>query len=118
MKRNARNLFILVLALLPACKAQRDSGLDAFFRDIPFEMPRLERPAIPARAVSLADYGGVPDGVTLNTEAFARAIEELAGKGGGRLDVPAGIWMTGPITLKSNIELRLDADAVVVFSTD
>ncbi len=118
MKRNARNLFILVLALLPACNAQRDSDLDAYFRNIPFEMPRLERPAIPARTVSLADFGGVPDGVTLNTEAFAEAIENLAGKGGGRLEVPAGIWFTGPITLKSNIELHLDADAVIVFSTD
>ena len=110
MKRNARNLFILVLALLPACNAQRDSDLDAYFRNIPFEMPRLERPAIPARTVSLADFGGVPDGVTLNTGAFAEAIENLAGKGGGRLEVPAGIWFTGPITLKSNIELHLDAD--------
>ena len=118
MKRNARNLFILVLALFPACNAQRDSDLDAYFRNIPFEMPRLERPAIPARTVSLADFGGVPDGVTLNTEAFAEAIENLAGKGGGRLEVPAGIWFTGPITLKSNIELHLDADAVIVFSTD
>ena len=118
MKSTARKLFILVLALLPACNAQKDSDLDAFFRDLPFEMPRLQRPAIPARTVSLADIGGVPDGVTLNTDAFAKAIDDLAGKGGGRLDVPAGIWFTGPITLKSNIELHLDADAVIVFSTD
>ena len=56
--------------------------------------------------------------VTLNTEAFAKAIDQLSSLGGGRLEVPAGIWFTGPIGLQSHIELHLDKDAVIVFSTD
>ncbi len=91
---------------------------DALYKDLPFEMSRIPAPSIPARSVCLVDFGGVGDGVTLNTDAFAKAIESLSAKGGGRLVVPAGIWRTGPIGLRSNIELHLDNDAIVVFDPD
>ena len=80
-------------------------------------MPRVALPSIPDRTVSVANCGAVPDGVTDNTEAFAAAIEKLGTKG-GRLKVPAGIWLTGPITLGSNMELHLEKDAILIFSTD
>lgn len=88
------------------------------YEDLPFEMGKVQRPEIPAREVSIADYGGVGDGVTLNTEAFARAIDVLVDNGGGRLVVPTGVWLTGPITLKDNIDLHIRPDAVLLFSTD
>ena len=87
--------------------------------EAPFEMPAVRLPEIPAYRVCLADFeGATPDGVTLNTEAFRQAIEALEAKGGGHLDVPAGIWLTGPIELKSCTGLHLDANAIIVFSTD
>ena len=88
------------------------------YNNLPFEMPRVTRPEIPDRRVCLTDFGAVGDGVTLNTEAFARAIDALAEQGGGHLDVPAGIWLTGPITLRSNIDLHLTQNAVILFSPD
>ena len=81
-------------------------------------MQKIMLPDIPARSVCLTDFGGIGDGVFLNTEAFARAIDALTQKGGGRLVVPAGIWRTGPIALQSRIELHLEADALIVFDTD
>ena len=81
-------------------------------------MQKIKLPDIPACSVCLTDFGGIGDGVFLNTEAFARAIDALTQKGGGRLVVPAGIWRTGPIALQSRIELHLEADALVVFDTD
>ena len=81
-------------------------------------MPQVERPTIPVRAVDIRDFGGVGDGVTLNSEAFAKAIEALTEVGGGRLVVPTGVWLTGPITLKDNIDLHIRPDAVLLFSTD
>ena len=81
-------------------------------------MQKIKLPDIPARSVCLTDFGGIGDGVFLNTEAFARAIDALTQKGGGRLVVPAGIWRTGPIALQSRIELHLESDALVVFDTD
>src|SRR5690348_12519467 len=62
-------------------------------------------PAFPKREMSITHFGAVGDGVTLNAGAFASAIEALAEKGGGTLDVPAGFWLTGPIQLRSNINL-------------
>ena len=88
------------------------------YEDLPFEMAKVHRPQIPAREVNIADFGGVGDGVTLNSQAFADAIEALSRLGGGRLTVPAGVWLSGPITLKDNIELHIKPDAVLLFSTD
>ena len=109
MKKLQLIFFVLIVALSAcgsASKAAKEAGLG------------IPQPRIPARSVSLADFGGVPDGTTLNTEAFARAIAHLSQQGGGRLNVPAGIWFTGPIGLESHIELHLDDNAIIVFSTD
>ena len=73
---------------------------------------------IPDNQVNLKEVGGVGDGVTLNTEAFQRAISRLTAQGGGRLIVPQGMWLTGPIRLESNIELHLDRNAVIYMSPD
>jgi polygalacturonase len=81
-------------------------------------LPRVQEPHIPSRSVSITDFGAIPDGRTLNTEAIARAIAALAHQGGGRVLIPPGYWLTGPIELKSNIELHLETGAFVQFSAD
>ena len=88
------------------------------YKGLPFEMPVLDRPTFPANNVSIADYGGVPDGATLNTEAFAKAMQALSQKGGGTLIVPSGIWYTGPIVFQSNINLHLEKGALILFSSN
>ncbi|MBQ9463567.1 MAG: glycoside hydrolase family 28 protein [Bacteroidales bacterium] len=109
--------FILQLLILAsfacACTSTAEKEGEA-----PFKMPQVSLPSIPARSVCITDFGGVGDGVTLNTGAFAAAMRELSGKGGGRLTVPAGIWFTGPITLESNTDLHLEQNAILVFSAD
>ena len=109
-------LAIASVLLTAACG--RSAVAEDVYSGLPFEMPRVELPSIPSRSAVLTDFGGIGDGVTLNTEAFARAIDHLASLGGGRLEVPSGIWFTGPIGFKSHIELHLDRDAIIVFSTD
>ena len=81
-------------------------------------MPEVSAPVIPAYTVNLKKFGAVGDGVTLNTKAFEKAIAALEKKGGGHLVVPAGVWLTGPIVLKSNIDLHLEVGAVIQFSGD
>lgn len=66
--------------------------------------------------VQITQFGATGDGLTINTEAFAAAIERCAQGGGGTVLVPAGTFLTGPIRLKSNVELHLAREAVVVFS--
>jgi polygalacturonase len=83
-----------------------------------FDMPRVQEPKIPKRTATITEFGAVPDGKTLNTEAIAKAIAALAEKGGGRLIVPPGLWLTGPIGLKSHVELHLEEGALVQFQPD
>jgi polygalacturonase len=64
------------------------------------------------------DFGARADGKTKNTDAIRRAIEAAAAGGGGTIFFPAGHFLTGPIHLKSNITLFIDAGAVLNFSQD
>ena len=86
--------------------------------ECPFKMPKVAEPSIPKNEVQITDFGAVGDGGTLCTEAFAQAMKALAAKGGGKLVVPAGIWLTGPIQFESNCELHVKRGALVLFTTD
>ena len=83
-----------------------------------FQMPAVKEPSIPGKVVNLAEVGGSGDGKTLNTEVITKAITALAEKGGGKLVIPPGIWLTGPIRLQSNLELHLEAGALLLFTPD
>ncbi|MDE6418536.1 MAG: glycoside hydrolase family 28 protein, partial [Duncaniella sp.] len=111
-------LLTSALMAFGAMEAQAAGEYARYYEGLPFETPVLEAPVIPDLTVSLTDFGGVGDGITLNTEAFAKAIDHLASRGGGHLNVPAGVWLTGPITLKSDIDLHIAQNALVVFSQD
>ena len=110
------SIYIIALLALASCDSNYEFAY--LYEDLPFEMEKVMRPQIPAREVDIRDFGGVGDGVTLNSEAFAKAIETLASAGGGRLVVPTGVWLSGPITLKDNIDLHIRPDAILLFSTD
>ncbi len=66
----------------------------------------------------ICDYGAIADGKTLNTGAIHAAVEACHRAGGGTVYVPAGRFLTGAIFLKSNINLHLEAGAVLVFTDD
>lgn len=70
-------------------------------------------------SVTITEFGAVGDGVTLNTKAFQNAIfylNSFADKGGAKLFVPAGRWLTGSFDLISHLTLWLDKDAVILGS--
>ncbi|CAN6463799.1 unnamed protein product [Victoria cruziana] len=78
-------------------------------------------PSCRKHSVSITDFGGVGDGVTVNTEPFRNAVAHLAKfsrDGGGQLYVPAGRWLTGPFNLTSAFTLYLHRDAVILASQD
>jgi polygalacturonase len=79
---------------------------------------RVRRPRIPRRSVPVTAFGAVGDGTTDCTHAFGRAIAVVHSLGGGRVVVPAGTFLTGPIHLLSNVELHLAKDSRIAFSTD
>ena len=75
----------------------------------------VKLPVIPEQEFDVSDFGAVSDGVTSNTKAFAAAIQSASDAGGGRVVIPAGIWLTGPIALQSNVELHACKGALVLF---
>ena len=115
---SSKSLILTALAISLLSCAQDGKRLYSASADIPFNMPDLYAPSIPAREVVLTDFGATGDGVTLCTEAFEQAFDKLEKLGGGRLVVPDGIWFTGPIGLRSHTELHLADNAVIVFSAD
>lgn len=113
-----KRLAVLVLALCATLTTALAEGYERYYTNLPVKMPVPALAEIPDRAVSIVDFGGVGDGLTLNTEAFRKAISALDKQGGGRLVVPAGIWLSGLISLKNNIELHLERGAVLLASPD
>jgi glycosyl hydrolase family 28 len=88
---------------------------------VPAILARIVPPTFPNLDCTITDakYGGVGDGKTDNTAAFASAIAACAAAGGGRVVVPAGTFFTGPIVLQSNINLYLaSATSIIKFTTD
>ncbi|TXK49859.1 glycoside hydrolase family 28 protein [Pontibacter qinzhouensis] len=100
-------------------KAASTSGQQFdIYEGIEFDMPRVKETSFPDISVNISDFGAVGDGLTKNTQAFAQAIDAVAAKGGGTVVIPRGMWLTGPIVLKSNINLHAEAGALVLFSKD
>lgn len=91
---------------------------EGVYAGLPFEMERVKQPSFPDYQVNILDFGAKPDGITLNTEAINKAIRQVNEKGGGRVVIPAGLWLTGPIELLSNVDLHLEYNALVLFSAD
>lgn len=109
-------LLSMMLSLSCICMHAQDYA--SRYTGLPVEVAAVTPVKFPSRTVSLTDFGAKGDGMTLCSEAFSRAIESLSAEGGGRLHIPAGVWLTGPLELKSDIELHLDRNAIIYFSPD
>ena len=112
------NLSVILLSTLLTAFSAQGGDYAAYYKDLPAALEQPVAPQIPALTVSVTDFGGVGDGVTSNTEAFRKALSQLDKQGGGHLVVPAGIWLTGPISLKSKVDLHLEKGALILFSPD
>src|SRR5690349_3900565 len=85
---------------------------------VPGILARIKPPVFPKRDFEITRYGAAADGAKDCTEALARAIAACSQAGGGRVVVPAGVFMTGPIHLRSNIDLHIGAGATLRFVRD
>ncbi len=103
---------------VPGALPSHSSPAGEIYRDIEFEMPQVVEPQIANNTVSIAEFGAVGDGIVLNTESFRKAIEAVTSRGGGTVVIPRGIWLTGPILLKSNLRMHAEEGALVLFSPD
>lgn len=81
-------------------------------------LPSIKQPVFKKDTVNVLTFGAKPDGVTINTKAINDAISNCSKKGGGVVLVPAGLWLTGPIELKSNVNLHISESAMLFFTAD
>jgi polygalacturonase len=94
------------------------SEIDAWKSEYPKILKRIKPPKFKKKDYPITKFGAVGDGKTLCTDAIKSAIAECNKKGGGRVVVPKGEWLTGAIHLKSNVNLHVQKDATLKFSTD
>ncbi len=81
-------------------------------------LPSAALPHFKKDTFDIIKYGAISDGITLNTKSINDAIIDCSNKGGGVVLIPQGLWLTGPIELKSNVNLHISNAALLQFSDD
>ncbi len=95
--------------------AQQDQG----WSELPAILKKIVPPKFPDRKFSIMNYGAKANGKTDCLPAIKKAITACHQAGGGIVIIPKGAYFVkGPIHLQSNVNLHLDAGAVIKFSTD
>lgn len=81
-------------------------------------LDRIKPPRFPDREFAITRFGAKPGVETDSTQAIRQAVEACSKAGGGRVVVPAGVYLTGAIHLKSGVNLHVTRDATLKFSTE
>ncbi|HEY0067632.1 MAG TPA: glycosyl hydrolase family 28-related protein, partial [Flavisolibacter sp.] len=82
------------------------------------KLPVVQKTSFRKDTVSIVRFGAKADGITLNTQSINNAIDAISKKGGGVVVIPTGLWLTGPVVLKSNVNLHLQKNALLQFTRD
>ena len=72
-------------------------------------------PSFKDQDFNIRDFGAVAGGITSNTEVINKAVTACHNAGGGRVIIPAGIYLTGPVTLLSNVNFHVERGALLMF---
>lgn len=91
---------------------------DPWATEYPKILARIKPPTFRKKDFSVISYGAKRGGRIDNTSAFAKAIAACSKAGGGRVVVPKGEFLTGPIHLKSNVNFHVSKGATLKFTTD
>ncbi len=81
-------------------------------------LPKAELPTFKKDTFNILSYGAIEGGKKLNSKSINDAINTCNAKGGGVVLIPNGTWLTGPIVLKSNVNLHLNPSASLQFTED
>jgi polygalacturonase len=106
------------LAVRARAESKAQPSTDDPWTRLPGILAKIRPPAFPARDFRITDFGAVGDGKTDVSAALRAAIDACHVAGGGRVVVPPGDFLTGPIRLLSNVNLHVSGGATLRFSTD
>lgn len=86
--------------------------------NLPFNMPEVQTPKFKTDTLNIVNFGAIPNSNVLSTKAINDAITACSNSGGGVVVIPSGLWTTGPIYLKNNVNLHTKNGAYVLFTGD
>ncbi|WP_169924836.1 glycoside hydrolase family 28 protein [Thermoflavifilum aggregans] len=118
MKRKAKlfRLWLIGLFVFIGCITRASAQELSWPKDLSAYQPAV--PRFRADTFDIRRYGAKADGRTLNTQAIQSAIDACSVAGGGVVLIPDGFWLTGPIVLKSGVDLHLQSGALLQFTRD
>jgi len=106
---------VLMFTVGTSVFAQSSNGVQAYSWS---NLPRVSQPVFKQDTFNIIKYGAKADGITLNTASINAAITACSTKGGGVVLIPQGLWLTGPIILKNNVNLHVSRAALLQFTAD
>lgn len=116
-----KNFGLLTFLLLTTSllRAQlNNKPLEYYLQRVPFNMPKVQAPTFKNQVYNIKEFGAVADGKTLNTQAIQNAINTCHQKGGGKVVVPKGTWLTAALELLSNVNLVVEKEGILQFTPD
>jgi polygalacturonase len=117
MKKISSNFLILFLFLFQIACAQTERN-NSGWKQLDGILSKINPPIFQNKTFNITNYGAIGDGISDCTNAFKNAIDDCSKNGGGKVVVPKGEFLTGPIHLKSNVNLYVSEGAVIKFSKD
>lgn len=126
MTKFKNRFFVLGVILVTSCTsnislAQKIAKVETKVStalNLPFKMPKVQLPTFKADTLNIMDFGAVPNSGKLATKAINTTIEKCSQSGGGVVFIPEGLWTTGPIYMKSNVNLHTANGAFIQFTSD
>lgn len=109
---------ILSAVLLGSCINTDVADYNSIVAEAPFDIDEFTPPVFKNAIYRIEDYGARGDGIMNNAEAINNAISECNKNGGGKVVIPNGIWVSGPLVLLSKVNLHLEKNAVLLFIKD
>ncbi|WP_447950746.1 glycoside hydrolase family 28 protein [Chryseobacterium koreense] len=115
--------FITMVLLMNCSSKKSTETAENFQESFPMErMLKIEKsitePKFRNATYNIVDFGAIADGKTMATLSIKKAIEKCSKEGGGKVVVPNGKFLTGPIHLDNNVNLHLEEGAELLFSTN
>ena len=112
--------FSLIAAFAQNLAGRQDGIADslAFINHFKVKMPIIKTPVFKKDTFDIKNFGAKADGLFLNTKSINDAITTCSSKGGGVVLIKGGLWLSGPIEMRSNVNLHLERDAILLFTPD
>lgn len=110
---------LVLPAPLAGCRtSSQPAAADDAWELVPEILARIQPPSFPDEDFLITDFGAEPGGEVDAGEAISSAVRACADAGGGRVVVPQGVFLTGPIHLRSNVNLHVSEGATLRFTRD